>query len=469
MELFNLEAEQSVLGSIILDKDAIDRVDLKAKDFYKEVHQIIFNTMLELHKNDNVIDIITLTEHLKRENKLEDVGGISYITSLSTIVPTTSNVKYYADIVKEKAQKRLIWTKANQLMKDIEKGESLDFALDKFERDTKNISDENEGAESINIILQEIFDDLENIVSGKDQSKILTGIPIIDKHTGGFTPGQLITIGAPSGQGKSSLTMAMLINILVGFTNRKNEQIIQDDKKILVITREMTKKEVVQRMLLSMSGIGNEQLKKNGITENEWMTIIDNMARLSETNLYVDQSSSTIYDIQRQVRKIKPDLLVIDYLQLLDPTDPKAARERQVADLSRQLKNMTSDLNMTIIQLTQLAEKGNGTTEIRPHGESFTRESRAIYMDSNIVIYLWEVQGKKYLENAIERNERIKEMAIDPNTEKPSVDKLQAHIKNMNDRGIMFMEIIVDKNRSGTKGSNYYLYDGKTMKYVPIG
>ena len=237
MELFNLEAEQSVLGSIILDKDAIDKVDLQVKDFYKEVHQIIFNTMLELHKNDDVIDIITLMEHLKRENKLEDVGGISYITSLSTIVPTTSNVKYDADIVKEKAQKRLIWTKANQLMKDIEKGESLDLALDKFERDTKNISDENEGAESINIILQEIFDDLENIVSGKDQSKILTGIPIIDKHTGGFAPGQLITIGAPSGQGKSSLTMAMLINILVGFTNRKNEQIIQDDKKILVITR----------------------------------------------------------------------------------------------------------------------------------------------------------------------------------------------------------------------------------------
>ena len=239
--------------------------------------------------------------------------------------------------------------------------------------------------------------------------------------------------------------------------------------KILYVTREMTKEEVTQRLVLSYCNIGNEKLVKDGLSSEDYKNIINAMKLFSKSNLYIDQSSATIFDIQKQVRKVKPDILVIDYLQLLQPTDNKLPRERQVAELSRALKNMTIDLNITVIQLTQLAEKGTGTGDYRPHGESFTRESRAIYMDSNIVIYLWEVNGDRNLEEAIKRSERIKELATPYEGAKPEVDTLKEKIQNFNDSGCTFVEVIVDKNRTGTKGSQYYLFEGKTMNYFPIG
>ena len=239
--------------------------------------------------------------------------------------------------------------------------------------------------------------------------------------------------------------------------------------KILYVTREMTKEEVTQRLVLSYCNIGNEKLVKDGLSSEDYKNIINAMKLFSKSNLYIDQSSATIFDIQKQVRKVKPDILVIDYLQLLQPTDNKLPRERQVAELSRALKNMTIDLNITVIQLTQLAEKGTGTGDYRPHGESFTRESRAIYMDSNIVIYLWEVNGDRNLEEAIKRSERIKEMSTPYEGGKPEIDTLKEKIIILIVVGCTFVEVIVDKNRTGTKGSQYYLFEGKTMNYFPIG
>lgn len=462
--LYNIEAEQSVLGAILLDKDVIEKVTdiLEEKDFFKEAHRAIYESMLKLYNNKSEIDLITLGDELKKQGYLDAIGGIGYITSLSTIVPTTSNVKYYANIVKSNSQKRTLWLKANTLAKDLERGENIDFAMSKFEIDTQNLtSDENEGAENINAILQKVLNNIEQIQLGNLDEKIKTGIPVIDKHTGGLGRGQLITIGAPSGQGKSSLTLQILKNICLSKNTKQ--------PKVLYITREMTKEEVTQRLVLAYCNIGNEKLVKDGLSDDDYTKIINAMQIFSNSNLYLDQSSSTIFDIQKQVRKIKPDILVIDYLQLLQPTDSKLSRERQVAELSRGLKNMTIDLDLTVIQLTQLAEKGTGTGDLRPHGESFTRESRAIYMDSNVVIYLWEVTGDRNLEEAIKRSERIKELATPCEGAKPEVDTLKEKINNFNDSGCTFVEVIVDKNRIGTKGSQYYLFEGKTMNYFPIG
>ena len=463
-EFCNVEAEQSVLGSILLDNNVIEKATdvLEEKDFYKEAHQVIYKSMIKIYKNKSEIDLITLTDELRNQGYLDDIGGIGYITSLSTIVPTTSNVKYYANIVKSNSQKRTLWLKANTLAKDLERGENIDFAMSKFEIDTQNLtSDENEGAENINAILQKVLNNIEQIQLGNLETKIKTGIPVIDKHTGGFGKGQLITIGAYSGQGKSSLVMQILKNIII---NAKKEY--KKPPKILYITREMTKEEVAQRLTLSLADIGNEKLVKNGLTDEDFKSIANSMEIFSNSNLYIDQSSSTIFDIQKQVRKIKPDILIIDYVQLLQPTDSKLARERQVAELSRALKNMTTDLNLSVIQLTQLAEQA---TYCRPHGERFTRESRAIYMDSNIVIYLWEVRGTRNLEEAIKRSERIKELATPQGASKPEVDTLEEKIVNFNNSSCAFVEIIVDKHRTGTKGSQHYLFEGKTMNYFPIG
>lgn len=462
-ELCNIQAEQSVLGSILLDNRVIEKAAdiLEIKDFYKEAHRVIYKSMLKLHKNKSEIDLITLSDELRTKGYLDDIGGVAYLSSLTTIVPTTSNIKYYANIVKEQSISRILWLAGNTLTKDVENGVNKDYALSKFEASTKFLDADNEGAENIDTILSAVLNNIEQIQLGKLETKIKTDIPIIDKHTGGFGKGQLITIGAYSGQGKSSLIMQILKNIII---NAKKED--KKPPKILYITREMTKEEVAQRLILSLADIGNEKLVKNGLTDEDFKNIANAMEIFYNSNLHIDQSSSTIFDIQKQVRKIKPDLLIIDYVQLLQPTDSKLSRERQVAELSRSLKNMTTDLNIAIIQLTQLSEK---STYCRPHGESFTRESRAIYMDSNIVIYLWEVREARNLEEAIKRSERIKELATPQGATKPEVDTLEEKIANFNNSGCTFVEIIVDKHRTGTKGSQYYLFEGKTMNYFPIG
>ena len=463
-ELYNIEAEQSVLGSILLDKDVMEKVTdiLEEKDFYKEAHRVIFKSMINLYNNQSEIDLITLADDLRSQGYLDEIGGIGYITSLSSIVPTTDNVKYYANIVKSNSQKRTLWFIFNTGTKGIERGESIDYVMSKFEASTEFLDiDKNEGAENIDTVLNTVINNIEQIQLGNLEEKIKTGISIIDKHTGGLGRGQLITIGAYSGQGKSSLVMQMLKNIII---NAKKED--KKTPKVLYITREMTKEEVAQRLILSLCDIGNEKLVKNGLTDKDFKKIADATEIFSNSNLYIDQSSSTIFDIQKQVRIVKPDIVVIDYLQLLQPTDNKLPRERQVAELSRALKNMTLDLNITIIQLTQLAEQA---TYCRPHGERFTRDSRAIYMDSNIVIYLWEVRGDRNLEEAIKRSERVKEMATPHGASKPEVDTLEEKIVNFKNNGCPFIEIIVDKYRTGTTGSQYYLFEGKTMNYFPIG
>ena len=200
-KLYSVLSEQSVLGSIILDPKVINDIDLQAKDFFKEVHQIIFEAMLEISKKNNPIDLITLMEELKKNNMLEQVGGIGYIASLSTIVPSTSNIKYYSDTVKELAEKRKIIKNAYKLISDLESGESINYSLDKFERliDTKESVTE---GNTLKDIMKDIFNVLEQ---GKKIEKIKTGIKVIDKHTNGLEKGELVTIGAKSGVGKSAL------------------------------------------------------------------------------------------------------------------------------------------------------------------------------------------------------------------------------------------------------------------------
>ena len=238
-ELYNIEAEQSVLGSILLDKDVMEKVTdiLEEKDFYKEAHRVIYKSMINLYNNQSEIDLITLADDLRSQGYLDEIGGIGYITSLSSIVPTTDNVKYYANIVKSNSQKRTLWFIFNTGTKGIERGESIDYVMSKFEASTEFLDiDKNEGAENIDTVLNTVINNIEQIQLGNLEEKIKTGISIIDKHTGGLGRGQLITIGAYSGQGKSSLVMQMLKNIII---NAKKED--KKTPKVLNITREITK------------------------------------------------------------------------------------------------------------------------------------------------------------------------------------------------------------------------------------
>lgn len=440
--IHNTQAEQTILGAILLDKNIIYEVEsLPSNVFYNEAHRIILNRMLELHKKGVVIDLITLIDRLKANNELEAIGDISYLTSLSTIVPTTSNIKYYIKIVEELHEKRNIVQASYKLIEDIRSGEDINTSLNTFETVTEQ-KNEVKTDSTLRSIMTNIFDDLN---SDEKVDKLKTGIPIIDKCTNGIAKGELVTIGANSGVGKSALAIKIAINSFL------------KGKKVLIISREMTKEQVAERIIFSYTGISKSKYENRDFNENDWQRIVRVMEIFSTDDFKIDDKISTMQGIKKELRSFKPDILVVDYVQLLTPNSPKDSRERQVAELSRELKKITIDYGIIVFQLTQLAEKGTGN--YRPHGESYTRESRAIYHDSNIVIYIHNVTEEKELMQAHKKTVF---------KEKGSLDDMKITLERFKESGTKFIELIVDKNRSGEVGSNYYWFKGADLGYYPV-
>ena len=219
----------------------------------------------------------------------------------------------------------------------------------------------------------------------------------------------------------------------------------------------MSKKQVAERILLSHSGVTKEQYENRDFNDEQWVRIVETMEAFSGDGIIIDDKISTIQEIKQAVRRTKPDVLIVDYVQLLTPSNPRDSRERQVAEISRELKKMTSDFDMVVIQLTQLAEKGIGN--YRPSGESYTRESRAIYHDSNIVIYVHHVTEEKEIEIA-HNSTALKE--------RQNAQTTKEMLRRFEDNGTRLIEMIVDKNRSGSVGSGYYWFSGTEMAYYPI-
>lgn len=439
--LYSQEAEQSILGCIMLDPKTIDYIaNFSNEDFYFESHREIFNCMMLLNKKHEPIDIITIVEELKSIGKLESANGISYITSLATVVPTTSNIGYYIDIVKTFGEKRKIIQASYKLIENIRNGKDVDSSLGIFEKvsEIKEVKDHNNTLDSI---MASIFDKLND----KAEEKIKTNISVIDKHTNGIAKKELIAIGAGSGIGKSAIALKIAIEAY-----KKGE-------KVMIISREMSKEQVAERIILSETGISKTNYENREFTDSDWHKLTNAMSSYSTKNIIIDDQISTIQGIKRAIRIYKPTLVIVDYVQLLTPSSSKETRERQVAELSRELKNITLDFGVPVIQLTQLAEKGNGN--FKPKGESYTRESRAIYHDSNIVIYLHRVTEDKELSIAHKRTIF---------SERGSLEDMKATIESQDSKGNKFLEIIVDKNRNGTTGSDYYWFKGSDLNYYPI-
>lgn len=449
--LVKKEAEQSILGSMLIDNNvAYFLEDLSSDDFYFEAHKILFNTMLDLHKKKIPLDLVTISDNLREKGKLEDTGGVPYIMSLSTIVPTTLNIDYYIKIVKEAAEKRKIISNAYDLIRNLEEGKDIDSALAIFEKETKPKGEINQD-ETLRAIMGNMFDKLN---SGEPENKIETGIPIIDKATNGIATTDLVAIGGRSGLGKSAIALRMALNMYL------------KGKKVLIISREMSKEELCKRIILSETGISKEKFEKRNFNEKEWKQIISVMERYSTENILIDDTTKTVQGIKRKLRVFKPDMIIVDYVQLLSPSNSKDSRERQVAEMSHELKDITLDFKIPVIQLTQLADKGEN---YRPHEEGFVRESRAIYHDSNIVVYLHNPTLKKDLDLAYKKKKNIwKEKTDRYGNEIITEETIGDFLEGKKEKGLKCVEIIVDKNRNGSQESDYYWFDGKMMRYIAI-
>ena len=442
-KLTNGDYEMGVLGGLIKYKGMLqdNEGDLSEELFYYDNHKDIFRAIMYLYKQDKPLTKAGVSERLNQLDLLDEVGGKQYIDSLEDEIPNKYFLVPYIGELKELAYKRMVVESAQQLIEGTESGEDINTLLDKFERATE-VPEASQDNNSLGDIMANIFDELE---SGTVIDKVKTGIPIIDKCTNGIAPSELVTIGAKSGVGKSALAVRIAINMF------------KAGKKVLIVSREMSKKQVAERILLSHSGVTKEQYENRDFNDEQWVRIVETMEAFSGDGIIIDDKISTIQEIKQAVRRTKPDVLIVDYVQLLTPSNPRDSRERQVAEISRELKKMTSDFDMVVIQLTQLAEKGIGN--YRPSGESYTRESRAIYHDSNSVIYVHHVTEEKEIEIAHHST---------PLKERQSVEDTKKMLKRFEENGTRLIEIIVDKNRSGSVGSGYYWFSGAEMAYYSI-
>ncbi|MGM9544765.1 MAG: replicative DNA helicase [Romboutsia timonensis] len=442
-KLSNGNYELAVLGAIMRYDGVIDDYEGEIKEelFYYDNNKDILRAMLELHKKGKPTDILAVEDKLKKDGILDIVGGTTYLWEAKNEITGRSMVEPYLEVLKDLAYRRMVVEAADSLAEAVENGEDVNTSLDKFERLTE-AQEVSKLDTRLSTALGKIFD---AINSNEKINKVKTGIPIIDKCTNGIAPSELVTIGAKSGVGKSALSLRIAVNMF------------QNGKKILIVSREMSQQQVAERILLSHAGISKEAYENRTFDDRDWVRIVETMEAFSTDQIMIDDKISTIAEIKQAVRKHKPDVLIVDYVQLLTPSNPRDSRERQVADISRELKKMTSDFDMIVIQLTQLAEKGLGN--YKPSGESYTRESRAIYHDSNIVIYVHHITEEKEIEIAHKRTAF---------KERQTLEQTKNMLKNWEGNGTRLVEVIVDKNRSGSVGSDYYLFSGPDMGYYPI-
>ena len=442
-KLANSNYEEAILGSIMRNRKFLEEHEGEIKEelFYYDEHRLIAKAILSLYKQEKSTDLLSVESELERDGMLDFIGGDDYLIRVSRGYQSREYFGQYLEELKDLAYKRIVVEGAESLIEAIENGENINTSLDKFERATES-QEAPQSDNTLRAIMAEIFEELDN---GKKIDKVKTGIPIIDKCTNGIAPSELVTIGAKSGVGKSALSLRIAINMF------------NEGKKVLVASREMSRKQVAERILLSHSGVSKETYENRQFNDRDWVRMIETLEGFSTDNIIIDTKISTIQEIKQAVRKHKPDVLIVDYVQLLTPSNSKDSRERQVAEISRELKKMTSDFDMIVIQLTQLAEKGIGN--YKPSGESYTRESRAIYHDSNIVIYVHHITEDKEIEIAHKRTAF---------KERQSLEQTKNMLKNWEDNGTRLVEIIVDKNRNGSVGSDYYLFSGPDMGYYPI-
>ena len=383
----SVEAEQSVLGSILLDKEAMISVSetLVPEDFYKEAHKVIYESMLKLYNSQSEIDLITLTDELRDQGYLDDIGGIAYITSLSTVVPTTSNIKYYVNIVKEKSISRQLISAANDIINlGYDGSAKVEYVLENAEKKIFDISQERatNDFQPINQVISEALSMLEKLYEEKnDVTGLTTGFRDLNKKINGLQRSDLLLIAARPAMGKTAFALNLVQNAA-----------LKGDASVAVFSLEMSKEQLVQRMIASQSTVELKKIKTGTLADNDWPRITDGMAILSGAKIHIDDTPGIkISELRSKCRKLKIekglDLVLIDYLQLMEGEGQNESRQQEIAKISRSLKILAKELDVPVIALSQLSRAVEQRPDHRPM-LSDLRESGAIEQDADIVAAL---------------------------------------------------------------------------------
>jgi replicative DNA helicase len=396
----NIDAEQSVLGAMLLDREAVISVTEKLKDehFYKENHKEIFRSMLDLYGRNEPVDLVTVSEELKKAGILEEAGGISYLTDLSNAVPITANARYYADIIEEKSILRQLIDAGKVIVDKGYASADVKMLMDEAERRIFEISQKKstQAFAIVKDVLQDTLDYMEILAASESgYTGLPTGFHDIDKMTSGLQKSDLVLIAARPSMGKTALGINVAQSIA-----------IKNDKSVALFSLEMSKEQLVQRMLSSQAHVEITKIRTGKLTEEEWIKVASATVPLGKAKIYIDDTPGiTVMEIKAKARRLKMesglDLVLIDYLQLMSSDSRSESRQQEISAISRGLKGLARELECPIIALSQLSRAPEQRSDHRPI-LSDLRDSGAIEQDADIVMFLY--RDEYYHEDSDKKN-----------------------------------------------------------------
>ncbi|WP_232698029.1 replicative DNA helicase [Brevibacillus daliensis] len=384
----NIEAEESVLGAVFLTKEALITAMelLRPEDFYKTSHQRIFNTMLDLYEKGEPVDLVTVTASLQDQKLLEETGGVVYLTSLASSVPTAANIGYYAKIVEEKSLLRRLIRTATKIANDgygreDEVGEIIADAEKYILEIAQNRN--SGGFIPIRDALMETYERIEFLSQRKgDVTGIPSGYPDLDKMTAGFQRSDLIILAARPSVGKT----AFALNVAQNVAARANET-------VAIFSLEMSASQLVQRMICAEGNLDASRMRSGALEEDDWQKLTMAIGTLAKAPVYIDDTPGiTVQDIRAKCRRLQTEkglgMILIDYLQLISGRGKGDNRQQEVSEISRTLKGIARELNVPVIALSQLSRSVEQRQDKRPM-MSDIRESGSIEQDADIVAFLY--------------------------------------------------------------------------------
>jgi replicative DNA helicase len=389
----SIEAEQAVLGSLLIESSAWDHVAdvVRADDFYRPDHRLVFDAIGTLAASGKPCDVVTVSEHLERNGRLEDAGGIAYLGTLARDTPTAANVRAYADIVRERALLRRLIEVGTDIAASVfnNEGATARDLVDRAEQGVFEIAEwgarGREGAVAVRTLLPGIIDQLDEWHSNPDKLRgLATGFADFDKLTGGLRPGDLIIVAGRPSMGKTSLAVNMAEYAAINPNIRAS---------VAIFSMEMPSEQVITRMLSSIGSVPLASLRSGKISDEDWVRVTGATSQLSEAKIFVDETPAlTPTELRARARRIKREhglgLVVVDYLQLMQVPGTQENRATEIAEISRGLKALAKELQVPVIALSQL----NRSVEQREHKKpvmSDLRESGSLEQDSDIILLIY--------------------------------------------------------------------------------
>lgn len=428
----SIEAEQSVLGSMIMDHDAVIVASeiLRAADFYRPDHAQIFAAIMELYTSGNPVDLITIQDRLVQHGVLEQVGGLSYLTDLASFVPTSAHIKQYAKIVQEKATlRKLIKASTDISAKSFEGEEPLDSIMNFAEKSIFDVL-QNKKTEDFSGIDEIVLTSIEKIEEAHKSQGGITGIETgfidLDQRTAGLQPSDLVLVAARPSMGKTAFSLNIIQT--AGIKNKKS---------VAVFSLEMAKDQLVSRMLCAEAMVDSQKARTGMLEKDDWDRIAQSIPNITSSRIYIDDTPGiNVMDMRAKCRRLKMekglDLIMIDYLQLMSGVGESASRQQEISDISRSLKALAREMSAPVIALSQLSRACETRTDHRPM-LSDLRESGAIEQDADVVMFLY------------------RDEYYHPDTEKKNIG-----------------EVIIAKQRNGPTGTVELAWLGQYTKFANL-